>query len=68
MENECQEKLFKNDTVRQLKAGMKCYVFKESQIEEIRKKYKDKTGLDFEVEQEEDYFILIPKKKVILRY
>jgi len=49
MENEWQEHQFVNDTVRQLKSGMTCYAYKEEQVEEIRKKYKDKTGLDLEV-------------------
>ena len=64
MDNKWQENQFYGDTMRQLKAGLPCYVYKQEQVEELKKIYKDKTGFDLKVEQEDYYYILRPKKKI----
>ena len=64
MNNKWEEHQITNDTVRQLKAGLKCYVYKEEQVKEIKQVYKEKTGLILKVEKEDYYYILIPEKPV----
>jgi hypothetical protein len=69
MDNEWQENQFVKDTIRQLKSGMPCYIFKESQLEEIKEKYKEKTGIELEckIEKVDYYFIITPKKQLTER-
>ena len=51
------------DTIRQLKCGMKCYVFKEHQANHIKNVFEENTGIKIFIEKEEDYFVLIPEVK-----
>ena len=69
MDNGWQENQFIKDTIRQLKSGMTCYIFKESQLEEIKKKYEDATGIEFEadIKKIDYYFVVTPKKKLTNR-
>lgn len=66
MDNEWQENQFVKDTIRQLKSGMTCYIFKESQLNEIKEKYKEKTGieLEYKLEKIDYYFIITPKRQL----
>lgn len=51
------------DTIRQLKSGKKCYVFKEHQANHIKNIFEENTGIKIFIEKEEDYFVLIPEVK-----
>lgn len=67
MDNEWQENQFVKDTIRQLKSGMPCYIFKESQLEEIKEKYEKNTGmeLEYKIEKVDYYFIITPKVQLV---
>ena len=64
MGNKWEENQFTNDTVRQLKAGMTCYAYKEEQVKEIKQVYKEKTGLNLKVKKEDYYYVITPLKQV----
>lgn len=62
------EDAFIRDTLRQLCAGLECYVFDMKTAEYIQRLYKKKTKLMFNIKQEEDgYILLVPIKKVHVR-
>lgn len=67
MDNEWQENQFVKDTIRQLKSGMPCYIFKESQLEEIKEKYEKNTGIELEckIEKVDYYFIITPMVQLV---
>lgn len=51
------------DTIKQLKSGMKCYVFKYEQAKKIKQIYEDETKIKVFIEKENYYFILTPLRK-----
>lgn len=57
------DKTFLLDSVRQLRYGMKVYVFKEKQVKAIIERCKEKYNLSVHYKKVENYYILIPAEK-----
>lgn len=52
-----------NDTVRQLKNKLTCYVFNEEQLKMVVEKYKQQTGFDLEIKRSKDIITIRPLKR-----
>lgn len=66
-ENKYNDSSFILNTVRQLKGGMKCYVFKRSQVDEVLASYYKNNTNEVEIEKGEYWYILKPTTRVYSR-
>lgn len=48
------------DTVRQLKSGLHCFVFNKEQVDAIKIKFEETTGIDLIVNEIDGNFLLNP--------